>query len=366
MSLPKLLAKGRMVSTRNSVRNLLEKRYGSAKPLLSPSGIPACVLCATRNDETGYIEPFVLRTYEYPSVKEGFSAEENGNDQFQDNPAVGNADNATDDKGKPSFALVRSASGGSVSIIDAMAATCAVPGVFDRVKINIGGKEKAFADGALFCNSPVAVAIDEARRLYPRRPLGVFLSIGVSTDEDRFTSRAIDIARLSNPGLHFQRIIPPEVMTDFDFKETNPEKVAAMGEEVRQFIRHDVATNQSLAVTIEKLFTSDRSGIRDGQMVVPNIKPSIFTPRTDTEVYDLSGGHDCEEKEEEEEEEEVVSKGKSRMLSFLCCYKTRGNAANEENAHSDMIKASENGKVTPDINIDETWDSISLDGLEMK
>ena len=340
MSLPKLLAKGRMVSTRNSVRNLLEKRYGSAKPLLSPSGIPACVLCATRNDETGYIEPFVLRTYEYPSVKEGFSAEENGTDQFQDNPAVGNVDNAADDKGKPSFALVRSATGGSVSLIDAMAATCAVPGVFDRVKINIGGKEKAFADGALFCNSPVAIAIDEARRLYPRRPLGVFLSIGMGTDEDRFTSRAIDIARLSNPGLHFQRIVPQEILKDFDFIETNPDKVAAMVEEVRQFMRHDVATNQSLAVTIEKLFTSDRSGIRDEQ------------------VYAISGGHDCEEEEE-------VS-GKSRMLSFLCCYNKRGNTTrNEEDTHSDMIKASENGKVTPDINIDETWDSVALDGMSM-
>jgi len=165
MSLRKLLAKGRMVSTRNSIRNLLEKRYGSAKPLLSPSGIPACVLCATYNDEKRCIEPFVLRTYEYPSVKDGFSAEENGTDQFQNNPAVGNVDTAAgDENGNPSFALVRSATCSSVSIIDAMAATSAVPVVFDRVKINIGGKEKAFADGALFCNSPVAIAIDEARR----------------------------------------------------------------------------------------------------------------------------------------------------------------------------------------------------------
>ena len=328
--------------------------------MFSPSGIPACVLCAARNgDDDGPIEPFVLRTYEYPDVKERLSAEDNESDQFRDNPAVGNVDTADDDKGKPSFALVRSASGGSVSIIDAMAATCAVPVVFDRVHINIGGKEKAFADGGLFCNSPVAIAIDEARRLYPRRPLGVVLSIGMSTDEDRFTSRAIDIARLSNPGLHFQRIVPQEIMTDFDFLETNPEKVAAMGEEVRQFMRHDVATNQSLAVTIEKLFTSDCSGIRDEQMM-PNVKPSIVTPRTDTEVYDRSGGHDCEEEEEE------VSMGESRMFSFLCCYKKRGNATNEEDTHSDMIKASKNGKVTtPDINIDETWDSISLDDSSM-
>ena len=152
--------------------------------------------------------------------------------------------------------------------------------------------------------------------------------------------------------------IPQEITTDFDFKETNPEKVAAMVEDVRQFMRHDVATNQSLAVTIDKLFTSDRSGIRDGQMM-PNIKPSIVTPRMDTEVYDLSGEHGCEEEE--------VSKGKSRMLSFLCCYKKRGNTTrHEEDTHSEMIKASEHGEVTrQDITIGETWDSLSLDGSSM-
>ena len=114
---------------------------------------------------------------------------------------------------------------------------------------------------------------------------------------------------------------------------------------------------QSLAVTIDKLFASDRNGIRDEQ-IMPSIKPSIVTPRTETEVYDRSGGHDCEEEEE-------VSQGRSRMLSFLCCYTKRGNATNEDDTHSDMIKASENGKVTPGINIDETWDSISLDGSSM-
>jgi len=230
--------------------------------LFSPSGIPACVLCAARNgDDDGPIEPFVLRTYEYPDVKERLSAEDNESDQFRDNPAVGNVDTAADDKGKP-YAIVRSASCSTVSIVDAMAATSAVPGIFDRVKISIGGKEKVFADGGLFCNSPVAVAMDEARRLYPGRPLGVILSIGTSTYEDRFTSRAIDIARLSNPGLHFQRIVPHEIMDAYKIKvakETDPAKIAAMEEDVRQFMRHDVVTNRSLEVTVEKLFASDRS-----------------------------------------------------------------------------------------------------------
>ena len=63
-----------------------------------------------------------------------------------------------------------------------MAAACAVPGVFDRVKISIDGKEKAFADGGLFCNSPDA-SPGEARRLYPSGPVGMVLILARQSKE---------------------------------------------------------------------------------------------------------------------------------------------------------------------------------------
>ena len=85
----------------------------------------------------------------------------------------------------------------SVSLAEAMLATSAVPMKYKPIKMNIEGEQLDFADGGLYYESPVAIAISEARRLCPNRPIGVIMSLGLSAKEDDYTRRAIDIARQS-------------------------------------------------------------------------------------------------------------------------------------------------------------------------
>ena len=229
--------KGRAVSKAMSLLKILENRYGTKVPLLNPDGLPACVLCTNRNDDfveglSKEYEPFVLRTYNYPD--ENF--EENlldGGDPFM-------------------FALAESSS--LIYLSQAMAATSAVPGVLDRVRVNVDGKQRSLADGMLVANNPIAIALDEARRLCPDRPLGVVLSIGFDSSDDDFANRAIAIARLKHPNLHYQRIAPNKVFIDFTAKETDLKKIAIMEKDVSEFMQTNVGVNRVLDETLSKLF----------------------------------------------------------------------------------------------------------------
>jgi len=139
-----------------------------------------------------------------------------------------------------------------------MAATSAVPGVVDRVRLNVDGKQMSLADGMLYCNCPIVIAINEARCLFPNRPLGVIFSIGYGHSETEFVNRAVEAARLTNPGLHVQRIVPEEILADFSAAATDLRKIAIMEEQVRQYMRGTVRVNRALDVTLDKkLFTSN-------------------------------------------------------------------------------------------------------------
>ena len=133
----------------------------------------------------------------------------------------------------PGRGVVNSCS--SATLAEAMSATSAVTMVYKPVKMNRKGEQLDFADGGIFNESlAVAIAISEARRLYPNRPLGVIMSIGLtsSTHAEEYTRRAIDIARQSHPNLYFHRIIPHEIMDTFHYLETDPDKVASFEEEL--------------------------------------------------------------------------------------------------------------------------------------
>lgn len=60
------------------------------------------------------------------------------------------------------------------------------------------------ADGALFQNCPLALAIDEASRLYPGRPIGTILNLGFFDRDEPFIHRTLETARLKHPNTHFQ------------------------------------------------------------------------------------------------------------------------------------------------------------------
>jgi hypothetical protein len=149
----------------------------------------------------------------------------------------------------------------SVSLAQAMSATSAVPTVYKPIEMNIEGKEIEFADGGIFCENPTAIAISEARRLFPDRPLGVIMSFGLKTREDEFCCRAIEMASQYHPNLHFHRIIPNEVIDNFSFCETDPNMVASFQGELRHFLETDKQTNDFLDTTIDKLYA--RKGSKD-------------------------------------------------------------------------------------------------------
>ncbi len=142
--------------------------FGSTEMLYNPQTTPSMAVCSMRIDgEKGKngragpssYKPLVLRSYKYPGeeITERTSISRRGaNDRV-------------------------SMSTCSSTLYEALSATSAVPGLADRVKMTIDGVERSVADGVLMCNCPIAIAIDEARKLYPHRPLGVVISLGFGT-----------------------------------------------------------------------------------------------------------------------------------------------------------------------------------------
>lgn len=244
----KVWAKGRMVKQMHSIEEIVCNRFGSEE-LYCPDSIPAFALSAARHVGSKVIKPFVLRTYKYPSTASK----------------------------KEEETLVESSS--SISFAEAVAATSALPAVFKPIKICPKGKKIELADGGIFCESPVAIAISEAQRLYPNRPLGVIMSIGLDIREDERTCRSIDIARKYHPNLYYHRVIPHQILSKFNIVESNPDKVAAFEEDLRHFLHTDATTNSFLEATINKLFATTTIRPKGRELVTTRSK----------KVYDLSG-----------------------------------------------------------------------------
>ena len=110
----------------------------------------------------------------------------------------------------------------------------------------------------LFRSNPTAIAICEALRLYPGRPLGVIMSLGVDTLEDELSCRAIDIARQYHPNLHFHRLIPTKVLDKLGYRETDPEVITSFQRELRHFLETDEETNELVDTTIDKLYYPEK------------------------------------------------------------------------------------------------------------
>ncbi len=231
-----------MGSDQDSLLKIFENRFGSEQPFFNPNGVPCFVLCASRhnegadgsNESEGDIyEPFLLRTYEYPQKKD---------------------DSSTTTKEKSlDFDLAQSTS--SVSLYEAMAATSAVPGLVDRVNVNVEGVERYFADGFVYANNPIVLALNEAKQLYPTRPLGLVMSIGFNiSNNDYYVNRAIDICRLSHPSLHYHRICPAHIFESISEQETDLKKIAVMEEKAFDYVMNNAGVNRLLDVSLEKLF----------------------------------------------------------------------------------------------------------------
>ncbi len=237
-----LLKTGSLVCKEHQIENIIYERWGDEKSLLNPSGPPVMVLCSLKHDgvidqttrKTGDYdyEPFIFRTYEYPH----------------------DSTTATDDDSS----MFNSSS--SIEMHKAIAATTALPVVVDRIHTQIDGKDVSLADGGIFGDCPIAVAIDEARRLYPRRPLGVILSIGMNEHlEKKMIEQVVKTAKIIHPKMYFQRIAPHDICANFPTLEKDLEKVAIMEEQVREYVRRDKKVVAELDETMRMLTNQKRT-----------------------------------------------------------------------------------------------------------
>jgi predicted acylesterase/phospholipase RssA len=78
-------------------------------------------------------------------------------------------------------------------------ATSAAPTFFKRIEI---GRKQPYIDGGLGCNNPSRLVLDEAKRIFGSRQIGLLLSIG--------TGMAW-VTNIKKSGI-FQRIVPTDVI----------------------------------------------------------------------------------------------------------------------------------------------------------
>lgn len=114
------------------------------------------------------------------------------------------------------------------------------------------------------CNCPVGLALAEAHRVYPNRPFGCIVSIGLDPNQDRFAYRAIELARVKTPALHFQRICPLKALESASSAEVDIRKIAQLEQFVRDEIRNDSGVRLRLKKTIQLLLDSPNRRIMEG------------------------------------------------------------------------------------------------------
>ena len=112
------------------------------------------------------------------------------------------------------------------------------------------------ADGGIFQNCPLSLAIAEAHRLYPGRPIGVIVNVGYNDYEDRFIQQTVETTRLLHHNLHFHRIAPNEIMKDFSALETDPHNIARMEAEVKDWLVNNPHVRNMTNATLARLFQS--------------------------------------------------------------------------------------------------------------
>lgn len=217
----------------------MKSKFGSTEMLYNPQATPSLAVCSMRIDgeigESGRArpssyKPLVLRNYKYPDEE--------------------NTERSISQGANDSVSMSTCSS----TLYEALSATSAVPGLANRVNLIIDGVERHVCDGILMCNCPVAIAMVEARKLYPHRPLGVVISLGFDTTEDHHIMEAVEVAKEVHPGMHFHRIVPPiELTKNVKTLDKDLAKIAAMKENVKQYMRYDKEMRKKFDETMKKL-----------------------------------------------------------------------------------------------------------------
>lgn len=229
-----LLLRGSLTNDKNSVANILRDHCGDA-PLHNPNGLKAFALCSVRGsamDENGAseIEPFVLRTYDLSANAEAESTFPGTNELF---------------------------------LWEAMAATSAAPILSERIDLEINGVKKRFADGCIVANNPTAIAIIEAQRMWPGRPIGVIMSLCLTNSEKDLVNQAVDMIKQSHPEIQFCRL-EPFINTD-GFMQSGDARLRQVQESARNYIHK----SNEVRRVVDKLRSS---GPRDWSKVASSIE----------------------------------------------------------------------------------------------
>ena len=227
LSLWKLLKSGYAT---DHVVNFSQDFVGKDTPLYMPTGMKAFVVATRRVDlgksfsDGSDFEPYIMRTYDNiePPTQNTNDVDNDDNDELAEDVPL----------------LLPGTS--KIKLWEAMAATTAVPVVTNRVELDIEGQKHKFGDGLVVCNSPVAIAIAEARTLWPNRPIGVVVSFGISRGEDELNNRAIEASKMIDPDLHYLRLYPP--FKGFSPTEMNEAKHEELRERCRVYINETIAT----------------------------------------------------------------------------------------------------------------------------
>ena len=214
-------------------------------PTKNDDGLRAFALCVARksHDLEGEITPFLLRTYDLPKEVEAEAMD-----------------------GTSSFTVPK-----------AIHSTSALPGIVRRFKTYYKKEAISLADGGFISNAPIAEAIMEAELLYPNRKLGVIMSIGLDSGDDRSCYQAIDIARINNPNIHFHRIVPEEALKGHLPTDSDLDKYAELTAKTQKFIRDSPREQLLLGMTLKKLLKG------------PNRRPNIKHHSNFYEAPELKG-----------------------------------------------------------------------------
>jgi predicted acylesterase/phospholipase RssA len=94
-------------------------------------------------------------------------------------------------------------------VVEAARATTAAPLFFEPVTLEASGA--TFVDGAVRANNPIQLVVDEAERLWPKRPFGCVVSVGTGW-------KSVSSIATSKPRLHEILKTLTEISTDANTK----------------------------------------------------------------------------------------------------------------------------------------------------
>ena len=155
---------------------------------LSSDG-PRAFAVASREGKHG-LEPYLFRTYECDALAEGGSANDGASggssgDEGAEGAGLGTSVEAGSSGGKPAGALPGTS---AAQLWEAVVATSAAPLFFPRAHFG----DERFADGGLVANDPTLIAVREAATLWPKRALGLVVSLGTGAQADGYADGYAD------------------------------------------------------------------------------------------------------------------------------------------------------------------------------